>query len=138
MKITSNLNKVIANTGNAKRIEMNKINIHSLKNDASEELAYELVNNIKINQLKNLKEAYKVISEKLNGNDNNTKSSIIVHANTLLQSSESKEDKELSSNIIIPFLINESIINKTLKEFTSSILNNQLSYIESDDEEDIF
>ncbi|MGG7668640.1 hypothetical protein ACQ4OC_08290 [Yersinia sp. J1] len=117
---------------------MNKINIHSLKNDASEKLAYELVNNIKINQLKNLKEAYKVISEKLNGNDNNTKSSIIVHANTLLQSSESKEDKELSSNIIIPFLINESIINKTLKEFTSSILNNQLSYIESDDEEDIF
>lgn len=138
MKITSNLNKVIANTGNTKRIEMNKINIHSLKNDASEKLAYELVNNIKINQLKNLKEAYKVISEKLNGNDNNTKSSIIVHANTLLQSSGSKEDKELSSNIIIPFLINESIINKTLKEFTSSILNNQLSYIESDDEEDIF
>lgn len=138
MKITNNLNKLIMNNQNTNEVGINKGNTISLEKKFPEDIAYELVNNIKINNLKNLKEAYKVISENLNGNDNNTKSSIIVHANALLQSTDSKEDKALSSNIATPLLINDSVINKTVKEFTSSILNNQLSYIESDDEDEIF
>ncbi|MDN0088873.1 hypothetical protein QVN42_16080 [Yersinia nurmii] len=126
------------NNQNTNEVGINKGNTISLEKKFPEDIAYELVNNIKINNLKNLKEAYKVISENLNGNDNNTKSSIIVHANALLQSTDSKEDKALSSNIATPLLINDSVINKTVKEFTSSILNNQLSYIESDDEDEIF
>ncbi|CNF07957.1 Uncharacterised protein [Yersinia nurmii] len=138
MKITNNLNKLIMNNQNTNEVGINKGNTLSLEKKFPEDIAYELVNNIKINNLKNLKEAYKIISENLNGNDNNTKSSIIVHANALLQSTDSKEDKALSSNIATPLLINDSVINKTVKEFTSSILNNQLSYIESDDEDEIF
>ncbi|WP_049601193.1 hypothetical protein [Yersinia nurmii] len=126
------------NNQNTNEVGINKGNTLSLEKKFPEDIAYELVNNIKINNLKNLKEAYKIISENLNGNDNNTKSSIIVHANALLQSTDSKEDKALSSNIATPLLINDSVINKTVKEFTSSILNNQLSYIESDDEDEIF